>query len=169
MSVKVAVRVRPFNDREQGSKVCIRMVWELRTLNLFRMVPRLLWLSPVRVLKDLLPLTTPSGHTMDSKSTQMELWSKHRLNTLTRILSTMRWANKSSIMHGRATTAVSLRMVKQVLESHTLWSATALISESFQSLAMKFFLESPNLNQTTCALRLTFPCLRFIMKKSKTC
>lgn len=25
MSVKVAVRVRPFNDREQGSKCCIKM------------------------------------------------------------------------------------------------------------------------------------------------
>jgi len=24
-SVKVAVRVRPFNEREQGSKVCVRM------------------------------------------------------------------------------------------------------------------------------------------------
>lgn len=26
MSVKVAVRVRPFNDREKGSKCCVRMV-----------------------------------------------------------------------------------------------------------------------------------------------
>ncbi len=26
MSVKVAVRVRPFNERESGSKCCIRMV-----------------------------------------------------------------------------------------------------------------------------------------------
>jgi hypothetical protein len=25
MSIKVAVRVRPFNEREQGSKVCVKM------------------------------------------------------------------------------------------------------------------------------------------------
>lgn len=43
MSVKVAVRVRPFNQREEerGSQCCVEMVKLLTFLNSFRMDPQL--------------------------------------------------------------------------------------------------------------------------------
>lgn len=37
MSVKVAVRVRPFNERESGSKCCIRMVSQFTIIHFNRM------------------------------------------------------------------------------------------------------------------------------------
>jgi len=73
MSVKVAVRVRPFNDREQGSKCCIRMVRRITFTDFYiRMALKQLLLSHRQALSVLLLLTIPSGHTMVLERTKTE-------------------------------------------------------------------------------------------------
>ena len=64
-SVKVAVRVRPFNEREQGSKCCIRMV-RLFILILYRMDIRQLSSILILARTGRSLMTIPSGPTMTS-------------------------------------------------------------------------------------------------------
>lgn len=69
MSVKVAVRVRPFNAREQGSTCCIRMVSTHSiqpSFAIYRMAPKLS-LSTTWVEIDPSLSITRSGRTMDSR------------------------------------------------------------------------------------------------------
>ena len=74
MSVKVAVRVRPFNDREQGSKCCIRMVRKFTLVNRnIRTELKQLSLSHPQVLNVHLLLTIHFGRMMDLERTKTEL------------------------------------------------------------------------------------------------
>ena len=84
-SVKVAVRVRPFNEREKGSKCCIGMVNEhtqcipLSFLNsfyvsLFRKVKQQPFSIQIRVMKDHLHSITRSGVTIALSSEMTASW-----------------------------------------------------------------------------------------------
>ena len=70
-SVKVAVRVRPFNAREQGSKCCVVMVSEIWTPvliflpHLSRMVQLQCLSTLIREMREPSPSITLSGLTTD--------------------------------------------------------------------------------------------------------
>jgi hypothetical protein len=89
MSVKVAVRVRPFNERESGSKCCIRMVSKFNSKPLYRTGHKLLCLTQVQDRRGHSHLTIHFGPMTDSEMMLKESQLKFQINMLIKITYTM--------------------------------------------------------------------------------
>ena len=133
-SVKVAVRVRPFNERERGSKPCIVMVsvnylsliyfsdLNVLIINLrHRMDQQQSWLTLTLAMSALSPSITRSGLTMASRLMTMAFSCQLAQSTPIKTWSMRPSASKSSTMPGRATTAVCSLMGKLAQANPTQW------------------------------------------------
>ena len=76
MSVRVAVRVRPFNSREKerDPQCCVRMVSNLYLYLIIRLEQKQLYLMNLEMKRNLLSIIL-SGHMIDSKKTKMGILS----------------------------------------------------------------------------------------------
>jgi hypothetical protein len=122
MSVKVAVRVRPFNQREEdgGSKCCIEMVSKTFAHYIYSLVPQLSFMITLTMARTLL-LITVFGLTMVSKLQLMEETFLLEINMLIRSLFTMLLESRSLIMPGKGTIAACSLMDRLDQANRILW------------------------------------------------
>lgn len=124
MSVKVAVRVRPFNQREteRGSKCCIDMVNNTKLLiPSIRTVQRPSSLTQLKMPPRHSLLITVFGHMMVSKSQLTEEMLPLGQDTQIKLQSTIALESKCWITLGRATIVACLHMAKLAVGSPILW------------------------------------------------
>ena len=127
-SVKVAVRVRPFNEREKGTACCVVMVSfqpiltiSSLLLTMCRMEQRRNLSIPERPMNARSLSITPFGRMMASKKMAMASSFPLPLSTLIRTSSSRPSAVKSLTTPGTATIVAFLHTVRQVLANLIRW------------------------------------------------